>query len=83
MSRLLIVADLGSLGEAAGSLGASLSRAPARSGLPSFGAPEADDAAAGFVDALHGHSQRLSGAAAAGVRCLHGFACGFREISRT
>jgi len=80
MSGLLIVADVSALGEAAGALGAGLSRRPGGAELPSFGEPGADDAAAGFLQAVHGHAQRLAGAAEAGGRSLRGFAVAFHEV---
>jgi hypothetical protein len=80
MRGLLIVADVSSLGEAAGALGMSLARRPGRADLPSFGEPGADDAAAGFLDAVHGHAQRLAGAATAGARSLQGYAIAFHQV---
>lgn len=80
MSGLLIVADLSSLGEAAGTLGATMSRRPGAAEPPSFGEPGADDAATGFLQAVHGHAQRLAGAAEAGARSLRGYAVAFHEV---
>jgi hypothetical protein len=49
-------------------------------GLPFFGEPGADEAAAGFLDAVHGHAQRLAGAAEAGARSLRGYAVAFHQV---
>ncbi len=79
MSGLIIVANIDSLGEAAGELAAGISRAPGGHGIPSFGEPGADDAVAIFAGAVQGYAQRLAASAGDGASSLRGYAAGFTE----
>lgn len=77
---LLIVADLGSLGEAADQLGNAAGATRPVSNVPSLGDPGADGALGDLTSALQLHANRLAEAAGHGARSMRGYIVGYRQV---
>ncbi len=78
---LIIAADVGSLGAAAGELSAAMAPGGHATSLPVLGHSGAEAALGDFADSMHRYAARLADAAAQASHAMTGYAYGFTEAA--